>query len=530
MRDLHFPGRSPVHGLSGVAATSHPEATRTAIETLRAGGNAVDAAIAAAAVLAVVEPQSTGIGGDVFALYAPKGKVAPIALNGSGRAAKAASIDHFIERGIKSIGFQSPHAVTVPGAVAAWAKLNKDHGKKSLAELLAPAIKLAEGGYVVHSRVAADWSRNTEKLTPCPNARRIFLPGGKTPKAGTVHRQPELAGTLKKIAKGGRNAFYKGEVAEDIVGYLKSLGGLLTLDDLAGFDADYVTPIKTRYRGFDVYECPPNGQGIVALIMLNILSGYDLSALDPHGAARFHLEAEATRLAYRDRNAFVADPERAKVPVKRLLSASYAEALRGYIRRDRAMGRLPPAGLPAHKDTVYLSVVDAERNAISFINSTFHNFGSGLCAPKSGVMLQNRGASFVVDDPKHPNAIAPGKRPMHTIIPGMVGEGTRCLMPFGVMGGHYQATGHVHFLTNVIDYGMDVQEALDSPRAFHFDEVLEAERSIPAATLGQLEGLGHRVALTELPHGGGQAVRIDWKAGVLTGGSDPRKDGCALGY
>ncbi|MGD9539002.1 MAG: gamma-glutamyltransferase [Alphaproteobacteria bacterium] len=246
MRDLHFPGRSPVHGLNGVAATSHPEATRTAIETLRAGGNAVDAAIAAAAVLAVVEPQSTGIGGDVFALYAPKGKVAPIALNGSGRAAKAASIDHFIERGIKSIGFQSPHAVTVPGAVAAWAKLNKDHGKKSLAELLAPAIKLAEGGYVVHSRVAADWSRNAEKLMPCPNARRIFLPGGKTPKAGTVHRQPELAGTLRKIAKNGRDAFYTGAVAEDIVGYLKSLGGLLTLDDLAGFDADYVTPIKTR--------------------------------------------------------------------------------------------------------------------------------------------------------------------------------------------------------------------------------------------------------------------------------------------
>jgi len=530
MRDFHFPGRSPVHGLNGMAATSHPEATRTAIETLRAGGNAVDAAIAAAAVLAVVEPQSTGIGGDVFALYAPKGKVAPIALNGSGFAAKAATVDFFMENRIESIGYQSPHAVTVPGAVSAWTKLNKDHGKKSLAELLAPAIKLAEDGYVVHSRVAADWSRNVEKLSPCPNARRIFMPGGKTPKAGSVHRQPELAKTLRKIGKGGRDAFYKGEVAEDIVGYLKSLGGFLTLEDFARFDAEYVTPIKTRYRGLDVYECPPNGQGIVALIILSILSGYDMAALDPHGALRFHLEAEATRLAYRDRNAFVADPDKAKVPVKRLLSSSYAEALRDYISRDRAMDKLPPAGLPGHKDTVYLTVVDADRNAISFINSTFANFGSGLCAPKSGVVLQNRGATFVVNDAKHPNAIAPGKRPMHTIIPGMVGDGKRCLMPFGVMGGHFQATGHAHFLTNVIDYGMDVQAALDSPRAFHFDNVLEVERGVPAATIGQLASLGHDVQLAELPHGGGQAIHIDWKTGVLTGGSDPRKDGCAIGY
>lgn len=530
MRDFQLPGRSPVHGLTGMAATSHPEATRTALDMLRAGGNAVDAAIAAAAVLNVVEPQSTGIGGDVFALYAPKGRVPPIALNGSGRAPRAATIDYFIERGITSIGFQSPHAVTVPGAVAAWAKLSKDHGRKSLAEVLAPAIRLAEDGYVVYSRVAADWARNIDKLSPCPNARRIFLPGGKPPPAGTIHRQPALAATFRKIAKRGRDAFYTGEVAEDIVSYVRQLGGLLSLDDLADYDADYVEPIKTRYRGHDVYECPPNGQGIIALIMLNVLSGYDLFGLDPHGPLRFHLEAEATRLAYRDRNAFLADPTRAKVPVKRLLSASYAEALRGHISRARAMAKLPPAGLPAHKDTVYLTVVDGERNAISFINSTFHNFGSGLCTPRSGVMLQNRGASFVVDDREHPNAIAPGKRPMHTIIPGMVGEGKRCVMPFGVMGGHYQATGHAHFVSNVIDYGMDVQEALDSPRAFHFDDVLECERGIPAATLGGLAGLGHKIALAELPHGGGQAIRIDWKEGVLTGGSDPRKDGCALGY
>ena len=530
MRDFQLPGRSPIHGQAGMAATSHPEATRTALDIMRAGGNAVDAAIAAAAVLNVVEPQSTGIGGDVFALYAPKGQVPPIALNGSGKAAKEAKIDYFIERGIASIGFQSPHAVTVPGAVAAWAKLSKDHGRLSLNEVLAPAIKLAERGYVVYSRVASDWARNVEKLSPCSNARRIFMPGGKTPAAGTIHHQPELAATLKKIAKRGRDAFYTGEVADDIVSYVRKLGGLLSLDDLASYDADYVTPIKTRYRGVDVYECPPNGHGIVALIMLNILSGYDLTGLDPHGAARFHLEGEATRLAYRERNVYVADPTQVKVPVKQLLGASHAEGLRGAISRDRAMTDLPPVRLPAHKDTVYLTVVDGERNAISFINSTFHNFGSGLCTPKSGVMLQNRGASFVVNDRKHPNAIAPGKRPMHTIISGMVGEGKRCLMPFGVMGGHYQATGHAHFVTNVVDYGMDVQEALDSPRAFHFDNVLECERGMPAAALGGLARLGHKIVMADLPHGGGQAIRIDWKQGVLTGGSDPRKDGCAIGY
>ena len=530
MRDYQLPGRSPVHGQTGVAATSHPEATRVALDMLRAGGNAVDAAIAAAATLGVVEPQSTGIGGDCFVLYAPKGRVPPIALNGSGRAPKAATIDYYMERGIESIGFQSAHAVTVPGAVAAWAKLAHDHGTKGLDELLAPAIRLAEQGYVVYSRVAADWARNHDKLSACPNAKRIFLPKGKAPVAGSIHRQPELAATLKKIATGGRDAFYAGEIAEDIVGYVRRTGGLLSRDDLAGFDADYVTPIKTRYRGFDVYECPPNGQGIIALIMLNILSGFELGKLEPHGPERYHLEAEATRLAYRDRDAYLADPTRVKVPIKQLLSTSRAEALRRHIKRNKAMGTLPASGLPAHKDTVYLTVVDGERNAISFINSTFHNFGSGLCTPKTGVMLQNRGASFVVDDPKHPNAIAPGKRPMHTIIPGMVGKGSKAVMPFGVMGGHFQATGHAHFVTNVIDYGMDVQEALDSPRAFHFDGVLEAERGVPPETLSALAKLGHKVELAELPHGGGQAIWIDWKTGVLTGGSDPRKDGCALGY
>jgi gamma-glutamyltranspeptidase/glutathione hydrolase len=530
MRDFQRPGRSPAHGQGGMAATSHPAATLTALDILRSGGNAVDAAIAAAAVLGVVEPQSTGVGGDVFALYAPAGRMPPIALNGSGRAAAAATIGWFQERGIKAIDYQSPHAVSVPGAVAAWVKLHSDHGSKELGELLRPAIDYADKGYVVHSRIATDWARNVEKLSVCPHARRIFLPGGRAPAVGSVHRQPELAATLRRIAKDGRAGFYSGETAEDIVFYLKGLGGLLTREDFARYDASYVTPISTNYRGFDVYECPPNGQGMLALIMLNILEGFDLAPLDPNGAERLHLEAEATRLAYRDRAAFLADPAHVEVPVKRLVSKEYGRALQGYISRERALGSLPSAGLPDHKDTVYLCVVDEKRNAISFINSTFHNFGSGLCAPKSGVMLQNRAASFVVDRPDHPNAIAPGKRPMHTIIPGMVGEGGRALMPFGVMGGHYQATGHVHFLTNLIDYGMDVQEALDSPRAFHFDNVYELESGVSEETAAGLAKLGHQIKRCDLPHGGGQAIRINWESGVLTGGSDPRKDGIALGY
>lgn len=529
MRDFQLPGRSPVYGLRGAAATSQPLATGVALDVLKSGGNAIDAAIAAVATLGVVEPQSTGIGGDCFVLYAPEGRVPPIAINGSGRAPQAATVDWFKENGIDTIEYHSPHAVTVPGAVATWARLAADHGTKPLGELLQPAIRYAEEGFVVAPRIAADWGRNVEKLSACENSKRIFLPGGKAPVTGDVHRQPELAETLAKIAEGGRDAFYTGAVAEDIVGYLRSLGGVMTTDDFAAFEPQYVDPISTNYKGHDVYECPPNGQGIVALIILNILAGYDLAGLDPVGAERFHLEAEATRLAYRDRAGLVADPDQVDVPVEHLLSTEYAEQLRGLIDRDRAMESMPPAGFADHRDTVYLTVVDDKGNAVSFINSTFHNFGSGLCSPKTGVMLQNRGASFCID-PDHPNRIEPGKRPMHTIIPGMVGQGGQALMPFGVMGGHYQACGHAHVLTNMFDYGMDVQEALDCPRAFHFENEFELETSISQDVAAQLEAKGHKVRRAEVPIGGGQMISIDPQTGALAAASEPRKDGLALAW
>jgi len=528
MRDFQLPGRSPIRATEGAAATSQPLATLTAIETLRSGGNAVDAAVAAAAVLAVVEPQSTGIGGDGFMLYAPGSGSKVIAFNGSGHSPQAATVDWYRERGFEEIPLFGAHSVSVPGLVDAWARIVKDHGTRGLDELLQPAIRYAEEGFVVYDRVAFDWSLTAERLAQDPNAARILLPQGRSPRPGERFRQPELAATLKLIAAKGRDGFYLGPVAEDMVGYLRSLGGLHTLEDFASVSGSYVEPVRGRYRGVDVYQMPPNNQGLTALLMLHILSGFDFSELAPFGAERFHLMIEAGRLAYRDRDALIADPDHVHVPVERLLSLDYANRLRKEIDPKRAMTKLvPPLLQPA--DTVYLTVVDRDRNAVSLINSVYFSFGSGVVAPKSGVWLQNRGASFRLD-PRHPNAIAPRKRPMHTIMPGMALSDGRAMMPYGVMGGDFQPFGHVHLLTNMLDFGMDPQAALDGPRVFPDQEMVEVERGIDAKTVKGLEAKGHRCVVPDAPHGGGQAIFIDWKAGTLTAGSDPRKDGCALGY
>ncbi|MEX2648371.1 MAG: gamma-glutamyltransferase [Alphaproteobacteria bacterium] len=531
MRDFQLAGRSTVHAVNGMAATSHPLATLAALDALRWGGNAIDAAVCAAAVLAVVEPQSTGIGGDCFVLFAPRGSGQIVAYNGSGRAPAAADATWFRDKGIARIEPDSPHSVTVPGAIEAWTRLVADHGRKGLDDLLLPAIDFAEKGYPVHPRVASDWHREAAKLARDPEAKRIFLPGGQAPAAGDLHAQPELAATLKRIAAEGADAFYRGEVAEDLVGRLRALGGLQTVDDFAAHAGEYVTPIRTSYRGTDVFECPPNGQGLTVLMMLDILEGFDLAKLDPLGAERLHLEIEAGRLAYRDRNALIADPAHARVPVAHLLSAAYADGLRSRIRPERAMARLPAPGSTEleGRDTVYLCVVDGQHNAVSFINSTYWSFGSGIVGPKSGVVLHNRGTGFVLD-PRHPNVIAPRKRPFHTIIPGMLARDGRAIMPFGVMGGSYQPFGHVHLLTNLLDHGMDPQEALDLARVFHRDDNVVVERGVPEASRAGLVARGHKVVEADEPLGGGQAILIDWKRGVLTGGSDPRKDGCALGY
>lgn len=531
-RDFALPGRSPVRGTNGMAATSMPQATLAALDVLRAGGNALDAAIAAVAVQCVIEPQATGIGGDCFCLYAPAGADRPFAINGSGRAPAAASIDWFESRGIAALENTSPHAVTIPGAVGAWEALLGRFGSKGLDELLRPAIAYAERGFVVHDRTAADWQAASEKLARHPATARHYLPGGRAPHAGEVFRQPALAATLRAIARGGAKAFYEGPIAADMVRTLKALGGLHTEADFAASAPEFVEPIGGPYRGMEIFQCPPNGSGLLVLMLAGILEGWDAvpgGALDP---LRFHRHIEAARLVYRDRDTFLADPAHVEVPLAHLTSAAYLRALRESIADDRLLRDLPPAGvaalMPVHADTVYLCVVDGDGNACSFINSLFEGFGSGILAEESGVMLQNRGFGFRVQR-GHANCIAPGKRPLHTIIPGMLFKEGRCIAPFGVMGGHYQPFGQTAFLENVFAYGMDPQEALDAPRLFPRLGEVQVESGIPQSVVDRLERMGHTCVASK-PHGGGQAIFIDHAAGTLTGASDPRKDGCALGW
>ena len=535
MRNLDLPGRSVARSLNGMAATSHGLATLTALDVLRAGGNAMDAAVAACAVQGVVEPQSTGIGGDCFVLYAPRGGTGGsadiVAFNGSGRAPRAATPEWYAGEGIVKIERYTPHAVTVPGAIDAWSQLLRDHGTMGLGELLQPAIRFARDGFAVTERVQRDWTSEVETLSHDPATAAVYLPGGGAPALGSVQRQPLLAAAMERIAEDGRDAFYTGAIAEDLVAKLRDLGGLHTLEDFAAAAGEYVQPIRTGYRGYEVYECPPNGQGIIALLLLNILAGFDLASMEPMSAERLHLEIEATRLAYAERDAHLADPAQAEVPVERLLSPDYAATLRRRIDPRRASVAPAPAPVAAHADTVYITVVDKDRNAVSFINSLFSGFGSGISGPKSGILLQNRGMAFSLD-PRHPNCIAPGKRPMHTIIPAMLAKDGRAVMPFGVMGGHYQACGHARLLTNLLDFGLDVQQSMDLGRLFPppAETEVEAESGIPAEVLTGLEELGHRFKPAKKPLGGSQAIQIDWEAGSLAGASDPRKDGCALGY
>ena len=531
MRDLERPGRSPVHAPEGMASTSHPLSTQTAVDVLRGGGNALDAAVAACAVQCVVEPESTGIGGDCFCIYAPEGSDDLVAFNGSGRAPAAATANWYAENGIKSIERQSPHSVTVPGAIDAWETLVRDHGTRPLSELLQPAIRYARDGYPVSSRVSVDFASQASLLKNDEGAQRVFMPGGKTPGVGEMHRQPELAATMQKIAEGGRDAFYTGDVAEDIVSYLRSKGGLHTMEDFANMRGEYVTPITSNFRGYDVYQCPPNGQGVIALMLLNIMSEVETYGDQPITLERVHAEIEAGRLAYRDRNLYLADPNQAEVPVDWLLSPEHAAQVRAAIDPVKALSPLPEFTGPKHESTVYISVVDKDRNCCSFINTLFSNFGSVQMAPKSGVMLQNRGQGFVLD-PNHPNCIAPGKRPLHTIIPGMVVKDGKAVMPYGVMGGEYQSFGHMQFLTGMFDYGLDIQEAQDRPRFFPdpFSGEVEVEGTIPEDIQAGLREKGHKLVRPAKPIGGSQAIWVDYEQNVLTAGSDPRKDGCAIGY
>jgi gamma-glutamyltranspeptidase/glutathione hydrolase len=525
MRDFQKPGRSAVYATNGVCATSHPLAAKVAIDILQKGGNAADAAIAGAVLLGICEPQMTGIGGDCFVLIKPPGAETVLALNGSGRAPRGLRAAEMRDRGLASVPLRGIEAVTIPGAIDAFCRLSADWGRLGLADTLAPAIRYADDGVPVAPRVAMDWAEAEPDLKGV--ARDFYLTGGRAPRLGEVFRAPGQAEVLRRIAAQGRAGFYEGEVAEDMVASLQALGGSHTLDDFAATACNYTDPVQGPYRGTDLIEHPPNGQGATANLMLNILSHFDLAAMDPWGADRAHLEAEAAKLAYDARNRFIADADHT-TRLAHMLAPETAAKLAALIDPARAMAAAAPLTEAVHRDTIYITVVDRDRMAVSLIYSIFWAFGSGFASSKFGINFQNRGAGFSLT-PGHPNEAAGGKRPMHTIIPGMLAQGGRVTMPFGVMGGAYQPCGHARFVTNLVDFGLDPQTAIDAPRCFASAEGLSVERGYSDAVKADLAARGHKVIPPEEPIGGAQAILIH-DSGVLEGASDPRKDGCALGY
>jgi gamma-glutamyltranspeptidase / glutathione hydrolase len=528
MRNFQVPGRSVAYGAQGMAATSSPLATVSALDVLKNGGNAVDAAITASAVLCITEPHMTGIGGDCFALIG-KSDGTIEGINGSGRASGQADADWLKASGLAAIDPKSVHAVTVPGAIDAWAALLARHGTMDLKEALQPAIRLAEGGVPTTPRVAFDWAQDVGDLVSDEGARQHYLIDGRAPAEGEVMRYPALARTLKLIAARGRDVFYAGEIADEIVAHLKARGGLLTLEDFARTKASWVTPIGIDYAGVELLEIPPNGQGLTALIALNILKRFDMAKHEAGSVERYHLQIEALKLAWVLRNRHIADPDFMTVAPADLLTDKMGEDLAAQVDLKRASS--DPAALVKMpgSDTVYLTVADRNGMAVSFINSIYWSFGASIVTPKSGIALQNRGANFVTT-PGHPNCIGPNKRPLHTIIPAMVRRNGKIDMSYGVMGGSYQPMGHVGVMLNRYVYGQDVQTALDFPRLFPQQGLVEVEAGIGEAVRRGLTGLGHQVVEAVEALGGGQAILFDRTHNVLAGGSDFRKDGLALGF
>jgi gamma-glutamyltranspeptidase/glutathione hydrolase len=538
-----FTTRSEVIAAQGMAATSQPLATQIALEILRQGGSAVDAAIAANAALGLMEPTGCGIGGDLFAIVWDSSKEELAGLNASGRSPRSLTLGEFERLGLEKVPPFGPLPVSVPGAVDGWFELHGRYGRLPMADVLGPAIRYAREGFPLSEVIAHHWGRNAERLKDYPGFAEVYMPGGRAPVKGEMFRNPRLADTYEAIAEGGRDAFYKGDMARAIGDYMAENGGFLSYEDMAAHESEWVTPVSTNYRGYDVWEIPPNGQGIAALQILNILEGYDLSSMGHDSAEYLHLLTEAKKLAYEDRARFYADMAFADVPVARLISKDYANQRRALIDPGRAAARYP-AGDDAQLergDTIYLTVADSDGNMVSLIQSNYRGMGSGMTPAGLGFVLQDRGEAFSLK-PGHPNVYEPGKRPFHTIIPAFVTRAGKPLMSFGVMGGGMQPQGHVQILVNMIDFGMNLQEAGDAPRLRHTgssqptDEVMtdggvvSLENGFSPETVRGLLERGHRVQTAMGGYGGYQAIYRDHEHGVYIGASESRKDGQASGF
>jgi gamma-glutamyltranspeptidase/glutathione hydrolase len=538
-----FASRSEVIAQHGMAATSQPLATQVALDVLKKGGSAVDAAIAADAMLGLVEPTGAGMGGDLFAIVwdAKAGKL--YGLNGSGRSPKSLTLEHFQKLGLKHVPAYGPLPVSVPGCVDGWFELHGKFGKLPIKDVLSPAIGYARDGFPLTELIAFGWERGSRLLEKYPGFKETFMPGGRAPKVGEVFKNPRLAATLEKVAAGGRDAFYKGDIARAIDAYMKQNGGFLAYEDLAAHHSEWVEPVSVNYRGYDVWELPPNTQGIAALQMLNILEGFDLKSMGHDSPEYIHLFVEAKKLAFEDRAKYYADPEFSKIPLKGLLSKRYAAERRKLIHLDRALHAVD-AGNPAlnQGDTVYLTTADGEGNMVSLIQSNYRGMGSGMTPGDLGFVLHDRGELFDLT-PGHANTYAPGKRPFHTIIPAFITKDGQPFLSFGVMGGATQPQGHVQIVVNIVDFGMNAQEAGDAGRILHegtsepTGEPMDAdggyvtlESGIPYETVRKLVLLGHKVGWNVGDYGGYQAIRWDPVNKVYRGASESRKDGQAAGY
>ena len=534
--------RSPVFAEHGMVASAHPLVSQIGVDVLRAGGNAVDAAIAMNAALGLMEPTGSGIGGDLFAIVWDDKTKKLYGLNASGRSPRGLTLDDLRQRGLERLPEYGALTVTVPGAVDGWFELHERFGSKPMRELLQPAIRYAREGHPLQPVIAYYWARGPKRYADYPEFQALYAPGGKAPAAGDVFRNPELADTYEKIASRGRDGFYKGDVAQRIAAAVQKYGGAMTAEDLAAHESEWVEPVSTSYRGYDVWELPPNTQGIAALQMLNMLEPFDLAAMGHNSAELLHLMIEVKKIVWEDRARYYADPQFARAPIEQLVSKEYARERLALFKPDVVLRKVPAGDLPLRAgDTTYFTVVDKQRNAVSLIQSNYSGFGSGVVPERSGFCLQNRGNLFSLD-PEHANAYAPGKRPFHTIIPAFVTRDGLPVFSFGVMGGGMQPQGHVQVLVNIIDFGMNVQEAGDAPR-FHHDGsseptsttmvdggVVNLESGVPAEVVRELSRKGHRIAHAIGIFGGYQGIWIDHERGVLIGGTESRKDGIALGY